>query len=187
MALSRTFRRRHHVAPHLEIEVSAKRISQTIGCHRGSKGGGLELPTPAGRFTVMTTEEDSYDEKDLRRSPQWSEQDKGPLVYQESKLFNGETFLINVYDHTKRRAVTFETHGLESQDQFHIQYSYQDFDGLFRFNAELMNPNRKEGRFHWISERLAILTVPVSVPELPIYETVRKIPTGRMETGRPDG
>lgn len=28
-----------------------------------------------------------------------------------------ETFLINVYDHTKRRAVTFETYGLESQDQ----------------------------------------------------------------------
>lgn len=75
--------------------------------------------------------------------------------------------------------MTFETYGLESQDQFHIQYSYQDFDGLFRFNAELMNPNRKEGRFHWISERLAILTVgkdrqlklqpePTSeVPELP--------------------
>ena len=44
-------------------------------------------------------------------------QEKGPLVYQESKLFNGETFLINVYDHTKRRVVTFETYGLESQDQ----------------------------------------------------------------------
>lgn len=139
------------------------------------------MPTP-GRFTLIMAEEEAYDEKD-----------KGPLVYQESKLFNGETFLINVYDHTKRRAVTFETYGLESQDQFHIQYSYQDFDGLFRFNAELMNPNRKEGRFHWISERLAILTVgkdrqlklqpePTSeVPELPIYETVRKIPTGRMD------
>jgi len=130
----------------------------------------------------MAEGEDGYDEKD-----------KGPLVYQESKLFNSETFLINVYDHTKRRAVTFETYGLETQDQFHIQYSYQDFDGLFRFNAELMNPNRKEGRFHWIAERLAILTVgkdrqlklqpepTPEVPELPIYETVRKIPTGRMD------
>ncbi|CAJ1376190.1 unnamed protein product [Effrenium voratum] len=48
-------------------------------------------------------------------------------------------------------------------------------------------------RFHWISERLAILTVgkdrqlklnpepTQEVPELPIYETVRKIPTGRMD------
>ena len=42
---------------------------------------------------------------------------------------------------------------------FHIGYSYADFDQLFRFNAELMNPNRKEGRFHWIFERLAIVTV----------------------------
>ncbi|CAE7227081.1 unnamed protein product [Symbiodinium natans] len=145
--------------------------------------------SPAQRETLTgnmgagrTEGEDGYDEKD-----------KGPLVYQESKLFNSETFLINVYDHTKRRAVTFETYGLETQDQFHIQYSYQDFDGLFRFNAELMNPNRKEGRFHWIAERLAILTVgkdrqlklqpepTPEVPELPIYETVRKIPTGRMD------
>eukprot|EP00913_Durusdinium_trenchii_P007526 g7073.t1 len=144
---------------------------------------GFPAGSPQGH---MAAEEEAYDEKDA--SPPLPENalfhhDKGPLVYQESKVFNGETFLINVYDHTKRRAVTFETYGLESQDQLHIQYSYQDFDGLFRFNAELMNPNRKKGRFHWISERLAILIVgkdrqlklqpePTSeVPELPIYET----------------
>mmetsp|Transcript_35765 Transcript_35765/g.64873 ORF Transcript_35765/g.64873 Transcript_35765/m.64873 type:complete len:518 (+) Transcript_35765:90-1643(+) len=130
----------------------------------------------------MTTETESYDE-----------QDKGPLVYQESKVFNRESFLINVYDNTKNRVVTFETYGLETQDQFHIQYNYADFDGLFRFNAELMNPNRKEGRFHWVAERLAIHTVgkdhklklnpepTEEVPQLPIYETIRKIPTGRMD------
>ncbi|CAK9034771.1 unnamed protein product [Durusdinium trenchii] len=153
------------------------RLRRWLSRVRGAPG--FPAGSPQGH---MAAEEEAYDEKD-----------KGPLVYQESKVFNGETFLINVYDHTKRRAVTFETYGLESQDQLHIQYSYQDFDGLFRFNAELMNPNRKEGRFHWISERLAILIVgkdrqlklqpePTSeVPELPIYETVRKIPTGRMD------
>merc|ERR1712216_213754 len=65
--------------------------------------------------------------------------------------------------------------------------------GLFRFNAELMNPNRKEGRYHWVIERLEIgqvgserklrlgSEVTKEVPELPIYETNRKIPTGRMD------
>merc|ERR1711920_826607 len=63
----------------------------------------------------------------------------------------------------------------------------------FRFNAELMNPNRKEGRFHWVIARLAIATIAKErklqlmpdpseeVPELPIYEEKRKIPTGRMD------
>merc|ERR550537_1813609 len=56
-----------------------------------------------------------------------------------------------------------------------------------------MNPNRKEGRFHWTIERLGINTQSADrklqlkpepseeVPELPIYETTRKIPTGRMD------
>jgi len=121
------------------------------------------------------------------------DQEKGPLVYQESKKFHGETFLINTYDNTKKRNVDFEVYGLDTQEQLHILYNYNDFDGLFRFNAELMNPNRKEGRFHWIAERLAIVTVgkerklklnpepTEEVPELPIYETIRKIPTGRMD------
>eukprot|EP00933_Yihiella_yeosuensis_P059954 TRINITY_DN6179_c0_g3_i5.p1 TRINITY_DN6179_c0_g3~~TRINITY_DN6179_c0_g3_i5.p1 ORF type:complete len:516 (-),score=144.73 TRINITY_DN6179_c0_g3_i5:155-1702(-) len=121
------------------------------------------------------------------------EQDKGPLVYQESKVFKNEKFLINVYDNTKRKYVTFEIYGLDTQDAMYLGYNYQDFDALFRFNAELMNPNRKEGRFHWVAERLKIATVgketklktdpepTEEVPELPVYETNRKIPTGRMD------
>ncbi|CAE8716563.1 unnamed protein product, partial [Polarella glacialis] len=121
------------------------------------------------------------------------EADKGALNYQESKDFNGECFLINVYDNTKKRAVTFEVYGLDTQDTLHLQYTYQEFDGLFRFNAELMNPNRKDGRFHWVAQRLGIAAVgkerklklnpepTEEVPQLPTYETVRKIPTGRMD------
>jgi hypothetical protein len=121
------------------------------------------------------------------------DQDKGLLVYQQSKTFGSESFLINVYDNTKRKLVTFEIYGLETQDMLHMAYNYQDFDGLFRFNAELMNPNRKEGRFDWVVRRLTIATVgkdrklklnpdpTEEVPELPIYETNRKIPTGRMD------
>merc|ERR1712187_865247 len=56
-----------------------------------------------------------------------------------------------------------------------------------------MNPNRKEGRFHWVIKRLEIQEVnkdrklklgeqPTEEESLlPIYETVRKIPTGRMD------
>jgi len=121
------------------------------------------------------------------------EQDKGPLMYQESKVFGGELFLCNVYDNTKRRYITFEVYGLDTQEMLLLGYDYQAYDGLFRFNAELMNPNRKEGRFHWTIERLGINAVgqdrklqlkpepSEEVPEVPIYETTRKIPTGRMD------
>uniref|UniRef100_A0A7S4T4E8 Uncharacterized protein n=1 Tax=Alexandrium monilatum TaxID=311494 RepID=A0A7S4T4E8_9DINO len=122
-----------------------------------------------------------------------TEEDKGPLMYQESKVFHAETFLCNVYDNAKRRYVTFEVYGLDTQDTLTLGYTYDAFDKEFRFNAELMNPNRKEGRFHWVIERLSIETVgkerklerkpepSEEVPELPIYETTRKIPTGRMD------
>jgi len=121
------------------------------------------------------------------------EQDKGHLTYQESKVFHAEPHLCSVYDNSRRRMVTFEVYGLDTQDMLHRQYTYQEFDGLFRFNAELMNPNRKEGRYHWVIERLEIAQVgnerkvrlaaevTKEVPELPIYETTRKIPTGRMD------
>lgn len=121
------------------------------------------------------------------------EQDKGPLVYQEAKSFSAENCLVNVYDNMSRKFVTFEIYGLDSQDMFELGYEYRDFDNLFRFNAELMNPNRKEGRFHWVVERLALVTLGKDrklqlqpeltdeVSEVPVYETGRKIPTGRMD------
>lgn len=125
------------------------------------------------------------------------ERDPGPLVYQEVKVFNTEPSLICVYDNTQLRFVTFEVYGLDTQSMLKLQYEYAAFDNLFRFNAELMNPNRKEGRFHWIIERLTITQGSAGsladrklklgekpteeVGQLPIYETVRKIPTGRMD------
>mmetsp|Transcript_34186 Transcript_34186/g.72788 ORF Transcript_34186/g.72788 Transcript_34186/m.72788 type:complete len:551 (-) Transcript_34186:260-1912(-) len=121
------------------------------------------------------------------------DKDKGELKYQESKQFNSEWFICSAYDNTTSRRVTFEIYGLDTQDMFLKTWDYAGFDNLFRFNAELMNPNRKEGRFHYIIERLSIVTVnkkrelklmpePTDeVPELPVYETNRKIPTGRMD------
>lgn len=119
--------------------------------------------------------------------------DLGQLNYQESKVFSGETYLVNVYVHEKRQTVTFETYGLDSQDALRLEYAIADFDTLFRFNAELMNPNRKEGRYHWVIARLDIVLVgkenklqlggkqTEEVAQVPQYETHRKIPTGRMD------
>jgi len=121
------------------------------------------------------------------------DKDRGELKYQESKQYNSEWFICSAYDNPKNRRVTLEIYGLDTQDMYTKAWAYDAFDGLFRFNAELMNPNRKEGRFHYIIERLSIVTVnkkrelkllpePTDeVPELPVYETNRKIPTGRMD------
>lgn len=126
------------------------------------------------------------------------EADRGPIVYQERKEFHSahgllEPHLINVYDNTVKRFVTFEIYGLDTQNLLRLVYQYPAFDNLFRFNAELMNPNRKEGRFHWIIERLEISTATKErklklaekptdqISQLPLYETNRKIPTGRMD------
>jgi hypothetical protein len=120
------------------------------------------------------------------------EKDRGPLVYQESKVFNSECYLCNVYDNTKKKYITFQIFGLDTQDMLQLTWEYNTFDALFRFNAELMNPNRKEGRFHWVIERLGTGMVgkdrklqlkpepSEEAPLLPFYEQQRKIPTGRM-------
>lgn len=119
--------------------------------------------------------------------------DKGPIVYQETKVFGAEPYLISVYDNVQKRFCTFEIYSLDTQYVLTKMYPYAEFDNLFRFNAELMNPNRKDGRFHWCIERLEIATIGTEtklilgaepsekVPELPIYEMNRKIPTGRMD------
>lgn len=108
-------------------------------------------------------------------------------------MFNTEPSLISVYDNTQLRFVTFEVYGLDTQSMLKLTYEYAAYDSLFRFNAELMNPNRKEGRFHWTIERLVIDTggnnrklklgdkPTEEVAQMPTYETVRKIPTGRMD------
>lgn len=120
------------------------------------------------------------------------DQKKGTVVYQEQKCFDGEWSIINVYDSQEAKRVTFEVYGCDTADIRRVQYNYIEFDAFFRFNAELMNPNRREGRYHWIAERLELKADGAGgrqlalaseqtpqLPELPMYEK-RKIPTGRM-------
>lgn len=120
------------------------------------------------------------------------EQKKGPVVYQEQKCFHNEWSIINVYDNQEQKRVTFEVYGTDTSDILRVMYNYIEFDAFFRFNAELMNPNRREGRYHWIMERLEVqadgaggrklglASQPTpDIPDMPLYEK-RKIPTGRM-------
>lgn len=124
----------------------------------------------------------------------FEEQDRGPVTYQESKEFNGQLHIISARDNAEARKVTFEIFGLDTNEILHLQYTYVEFDALFRFNAELMNPNRKEGRFHYVMQRLSLADngnggwrlildeepTEDAKPQMPVYDKLRKIPTGRM-------
>lgn len=117
---------------------------------------------------------------------------KGPVAHQESKTFDGEYQLLTVFDNPDVKVVTFEAYSLETSEVLALRYSYAEFDQFFRFNAELMNPNNRDGRYHWIIKRLVFASDGSSgrklalggrptdeTPEIPVY-TQAKIPTGRM-------
>jgi len=79
---------------------------------------------------------------------------RGALVFQEGKRIEKEYYVIAVYDDPGKCTVTFAAYELETDKTFTLPYTYSEMDELFRFNAELMNPNNKESRYHWIIERL---------------------------------
>jgi len=43
---------------------------------------------------------------------------------------------------------------LENDCTYTYPLTYSQFDNLFRFDSELMNPSNVDGRFHWVIERL---------------------------------
>ena len=59
-----------------------------------------------------------------------------------------------MYDDPSGSSVFFASYELETDTTFVLPYSYSEFDNLFRFNADLMNPNNTDGRYHWVIERL---------------------------------
>merc|ERR1719252_546948 len=111
----------------------------------------MACPKPCGADpTSLAQGKGAVEEESLE------DQKKGPVVYQEQKMFIGEWSIITVYDNQEQKRVTFEVYGCDTSDILRVQYNYNEFDAFFRFNAELMNPNRREGRYHWIAERLEI-------------------------------
>jgi len=151
-----------------------------------AQGSGVGRPAAAGAMASISAMFDSMaDAKE--------EQGKGKVVYQECKVIDGESFLVNVVDNSTKQVLTFEAFSTETTEIFPCEWEYGEFDKVFRFNAELMNPNKREGRYHWIIERLAFCSdgkggrkliqqpgATDAIPQKPIREFAAKIPTGRL-------
>lgn len=115
------------------------------------------------------------------------------VVYQEAKVLDGENFLINVSDNKVKKIVKFEACSMETTQIYSVEWEYAEFDKVFRFNPDLMNPNKREGRYHWIIERLVFCSdgrgdrklaqgadCTDDLPQIPVLDNTVKIPTGRM-------
>jgi hypothetical protein len=81
------------------------------------------------------------------------------LVFQEGKLIEEEAYIISVYEDPSLCRLTFVAYELESDKVYHLTYSYAQMDEIFQFNSELVNPNNRDGRYHWIIERLDFVLV----------------------------
>ncbi|KAF4666274.1 hypothetical protein FOZ61_009963 [Perkinsus olseni] len=53
--------------------------------------------------------------------------------------------------------IRFSLFSVDTSDVYSLDYSYGEFEQLFRFNAELMNPNKKSERFYWVLRRLDLV------------------------------
>lgn len=78
----------------------------------------------------------------------------GALIFQEGKNIEGEFYIIAVYDDPASCTISFSAYELENDCTYTYPMSYSEFDGLFKFDSELMNPSNVDGRFHWVIERL---------------------------------
>jgi hypothetical protein len=82
------------------------------------------------------------------------EETRGVLVFQEGKRIEGGYYIIAVYDDPATKTVSFAAYELETDYTYTHPLSYSELDGLFKYNSELMNPSNRDGRYHWVIERL---------------------------------
>lgn len=82
------------------------------------------------------------------------EETRGVLVFQEGKKIEGGYYIIAVYDDPATKTVSFAAYELETDYTYTHPLSYSELDGLFKYNSELMNPSNRDGRYHWVIERL---------------------------------
>jgi len=78
----------------------------------------------------------------------------GALIFQEGRCIDGEYYIIAVYDDPSSCNIMFSAYELENDSTYTYPLTYSEFDNLFRFDSELMNPSNQDGRFHWVIERL---------------------------------
>lgn len=66
----------------------------------------------------------------------------------------GEYYIIAVYDDPGSSTLSFSAYELENDVTYTYPLTYSQFDSLFRYDSELMNPAAQDGRFRWIIQRL---------------------------------
>ena len=81
-------------------------------------------------------------------------QTEAQLVFQEGKKIDGGYFVIGVFDHPTKCQVHFTAYEIERDMVHSLTFQYREFDALFKFNAELMNPNNKDNRYSHVISRL---------------------------------
>eukprot|EP00929_Paragymnodinium_shiwhaense_P029863 TRINITY_DN17037_c0_g1_i1.p1 TRINITY_DN17037_c0_g1~~TRINITY_DN17037_c0_g1_i1.p1 ORF type:complete len:639 (-),score=204.29 TRINITY_DN17037_c0_g1_i1:230-2146(-) len=81
---------------------------------------------------------------------------RGTLIFQEGKCIEGEYYIIAVYDDPAScpRAISFCAYELETDCTYTYPLTYNEFDLLFKYDSELMNPSNQDGRFSWVIKRL---------------------------------
>lgn len=118
--------------------------------------------------------------------------DGGNVLHRESKIMEDEPHIIIVFDKPEDLIYHVDAYSLASAETVRKKYKYVEFDAFFRFNPELMNPNKRHERCHWLIERLqyksdgkggrelAVANEPTEVSEIPLA-TNMKMPIGRMD------
>mmetsp|Transcript_76200 Transcript_76200/g.199866 ORF Transcript_76200/g.199866 Transcript_76200/m.199866 type:complete len:628 (-) Transcript_76200:57-1940(-) len=79
---------------------------------------------------------------------------RGTLIFQEGKNIAGDFYIVAVYDDPASATISFSAYELENDCTYTFPFSYSEFDALFKYDSELMNPSNQDGRFHWVIERL---------------------------------
>eukprot|EP00439_Symbiodinium_sp_Y106_P077259 s1424_g16.t1 len=79
---------------------------------------------------------------------------RGSLIFQEGKCIEGDYYIVAVYDDPATCTISFSAYELENDCTYTYPLTYSQFDALFQYDSELMNPSNQDGRFHWVIERL---------------------------------
>lgn len=107
------------------------------------------------------------------------------LVFQEGKQIEGEAYIISVYEDPSQCRLTFVAYELETDKVYHLTYSYAQMDEIFQFNSELVNPNNRDGRYHWIIERLDFVMVDLASDVKTLTLALEKTPESAAPTVKP--
>jgi len=89
----------------------------------------------------------------MSRKPAGASESMG-LIYQMGRCIDGEYYIIAVYDDPSAYTIMFSAYELENDATYTYPLTYNEFDNLFRFDSELMNPSNQDGRFTWVIDRL---------------------------------